>query len=121
MLDVPDPAFPALHIRPPRGWLNDPNGVCRIDGRYHVFLQYNPDAVVHGSICWGHASSPDLLRWTDHPVALRPRPGSLDAGGCWSGCVTDDDGVPTAVYTAVPHDAQDAVVALATSDRSLLR
>jgi beta-fructofuranosidase len=118
---VRDPAFPSLHIRPARGWLNDPNGVCRIDGRYHVFFQHNPDSAVHGAICWGHASSSDLLEWTEHPVALRPRPGGLDAAGCWSGCVVDDGGVPTAVYTAVPDNAQNAVVALARSDRSLLR
>jgi beta-fructofuranosidase len=117
---VRDPAFPPLHIRPARGWLNDPNGVCRIDGRYHVFFQHNPDSAVHGAICWGHVSSADLLGWTEHPVALRPRVGGLDAGGCWSGCVVDDDGVPTAVYTAVPDHAQNAVVALARSDRTLL-
>ena len=33
-------ARPRLHIMPPRGWLNDPNGVCRIDDRYHVFYQH---------------------------------------------------------------------------------
>lgn len=117
---MPDAAFPALHIRPTRGWLNDPNGLCRVDGRWHVFFQYNPASTVHGDITWGHVSSADLLRWTEHPPALRPRPGGLDAAGCWSGCVTDDDGVPTAVYTAVPDHAQGAVVALATSDRTLL-
>ena len=37
------------------------------------------------------------------PTALRPRPGRLDAAGCWSGCVVDDAGIPTAVYTAVPN------------------
>lgn len=118
---VRDPAFPSLHIRPARGWLNDPNGLCRIDDRYHVFFQHNPDSAVHGAICWGHVSSTDLLEWTQHPVALRPRPGGLDAGGCWSGCVVDDAGVPTAVYTAVPDHAQNAVVALARSDRTLVR
>ena len=65
-----DPAFPALHIRPERGWLNDPNGVCRWDGVYHVFFQYNPHAPVHGDVHWGHVTSPDLLHWTEHPVAI---------------------------------------------------
>jgi beta-fructofuranosidase len=116
---VSDPAFPALHIRPERGWLNDPNGLCRIDGSYHVFFQYNPHAPVHGNVHWGHASSPDLLRWTQQPVALFPRPGEIDAAGCWSGCVVDDAGVPTAVYTANPGDARTATVGLARSDRSL--
>ena len=117
---MPDPTFPALHIRPVRGWLNDPNGLCRIDGRYHVFFQYNPDAPVHGNVHWGHASSPDLLSWELHPYALVPRPGMIDAAGCWSGCVVDDGGVPTAVYTANPSDPRAAGVALARSDRRLI-
>ena len=115
-----DRSFPHLHGRPARGWLNDPNGLCRVDGRYHVFFQHNPDAAVHGAICWGHVSSPDLLHWSEHPIALRPSATGLTAGGCWSGCVVDEDGVPTAVYTAVPDaDAGHAVVALARSDRTL--
>jgi beta-fructofuranosidase len=118
---VADPSFPTLHIRPPQGWLNDPNGLCRIDGRYHVFFQYNPVSPVHEAISWGHVSSPDLIHWQHHPVALAPRPGLIDGGGCWSGCVIDDAGVPTAVYTANPDHARNAVVAVARSDRSLMR
>ncbi len=114
-----DPAFPALHIRPPRGWINDPNGLCRIDGIYHVFFQYNPDAPFHGNVHWGHVSSPDLIHWEEQPIALRPRPGQIDADGCWSGCIVDDGGVPTAVYTANPGHARDATVALARGDRTL--
>ena len=116
---MPDPAFPALHIRPARGWLNDPNGLCRIDGRYHVFFQYNPHAPVHGNVHWGHVSSADLLRWTEHQIALAPRPASIDAAGCWSGCVIDDGGVPTALYTANPGAASNATVGIARSDRTL--
>ena len=115
-----DPIFPALHIRPPGGWVNDPNGICLIDGTYHVFFQHNPDAPLHGNVHWGHASSTDLLRWRYHPAALVPRPGMIDSGGCWSGCVADDNGVPTAVYTANPDDPRQAVVGLARSDRSLV-
>jgi beta-fructofuranosidase len=118
---VADPSFPALHIRPPHGWINDPNGLCRIDGRYHVFFQYNPAGPMHDSISWGHVSSADLLRWREHPLALSPRAGLIDGAGCWSGCVVDDAGVPTAVYTANPDHPRNAVVALARSDRSLTR
>jgi beta-fructofuranosidase len=117
---MPDRIFPALHIRPAKGWVNDPNGVCLIDGTYHVFFQHNPDAPWHGNVHWGHVSSTDLLRWAHHPPALVPRPGMIDAAGCWSGCVTDDSGIPTAIYTANADDARRAVVALARSDRSLL-
>ena len=118
---VADPSFPALHIRPPQGWLNDPNGLCRIDGRYHAFFQFNPVLPVHEAISWGHVSSPDLIHWQQHPVALAPRPGLIDGAGCWSGCVIEDAGVPTAVYTANPDHARNAVVAVARSDRSLIR
>ena len=110
---------PRLHIMPPSGWLNDPNGVCRIDDRYHVFYQHNPDGPTHGNVHWGHASSDDLLHWTDEPIALAPIPESPNASGCWSGCVVDDDGVPTAVYTAVRDHAWNAGVAVARSDRTL--
>jgi beta-fructofuranosidase len=115
-----DPAFPSLHIRPERGWVNDPNGLCQVDGTYHVFYQHNPDTPHHGDIRWGHASSADLLRWRHHPVALVNRPGELDSLGCWSGTVVDDGGVPTAVYSAVADHSGRAEVVLARSDRSLL-
>jgi beta-fructofuranosidase len=105
---------PHLHIRPADGWVNDPNGIGRWDGRWHVFFQYNPDAPVHSAICWGHVSSADLLLWREEPVALRPRPGGIDAFGVWSGVATlDGDGEPVLVYTAVPDHAGNAGVALA--------
>ena len=116
-----DPSFPTLHIRPAQGWLNDPNGLCRIGGRYHVFFQYDPLAPVPSAMYWGHVSSTDLLHWQEYPIALSPRPGSIDGAGCWSGCIVDDSGVPTAVYTANPDHAWNAVVGLARSDRSLIR
>ena len=116
---APGPAFPHLHVRPRWGWLNDPNGLCRVDGTYHVFFQHNPYEPVHGHIHWGHVSSTDLLTWTEQPVALVPQPGTPDAAGCWSGCVTDDAGTPTAVFTAVPDHAWNAGALLARSDASL--
>ncbi|WP_427175211.1 GH32 C-terminal domain-containing protein [Arthrobacter sp. 92] len=96
-----DPSFPLLHPRPVRGWLNDPNGLAYRDGRYHIFFQYNPDSARHNAITWGHMSSADLLHWDEEPVALRPQADGPDAFGCWSGVLTDDDGVPTAVYSGV--------------------
>ncbi len=115
----PDPAFPALHARPARGWVNDPNGLAFVDGRWHVFFQHNPVGPAHHEIGWGHASSADLVHWDAEPLALRARPDGPDAFGCWSGCVTDDDGVPTAVYSAVLDDSGRSAVVLARSDRTL--
>lgn len=95
---------PCFRVRPPAHWANDPNGPFRWRGRYHLFYQHNPESPVHGNIHWGHASSADLAHWTHHPIALTPTPGGPDEAGCWSGCVVDDDGVPTAVYTGVDRD-----------------
>ncbi|SFJ67135.1 glycoside hydrolase family 32 protein [Cellulomonas sp. KH9] len=97
---------PRWHVRAPRGWLNDPNGIGRWDGRWHVMYQWNPDDTVWGSIRWGHASSVDLLRWEHEPVALTPRSGTLDAGGAWSGVAVPDGGDVALVYSAV-RDASD--------------
>ena len=110
-----DRASPVLHVRPDTGWLNDPNGPFRWHGRYHLFYQHNPSAPVHADIHWGHASSTDLLHWRTEPIALAPTPGHLDAGGCWSGCVVDDGGIPTAVYTAIGDGVLDATIGLATA------
>jgi beta-fructofuranosidase len=99
-----DPHAPRFRVRPPANWINDPNGPFRWRGRYHLFYQHNPGAPVHANVHWGHASSADLAHWEHHPVALTPTPGGPDEAGCWSGCVVDDNGVPTAVYTGVDRE-----------------
>ena len=96
---VDDPTRPRYHVTPPANWLNDPNGVVRWRGRYHVFYQYNPAGPFHNTIHWGHAVSDDLVHWTDEPVALTPSPDGPDRHGCWSGCAVDDDGTATVLYT----------------------
>lgn len=107
-----DPYFPVLHRVPPRGWINDPNGIVRHEGRWHVFFQYNPASTRHENVHWGHVSSRDLLRWREEPLGPSPRPGELDAGGCWSGVATIEDGVPTLVYSGVDgiDDARSRVL-----------
>jgi len=114
-----DPSFPRLHGRPPQGWLNDPHGCVRVDGRYHVFFQHNPDEPRHAAIKWGHMSSADLAHWEPEPIALVNRPGELDAAGCWTGSVVDDGGTPTAVYSAVANGDERSVVLVARGDRAL--
>jgi beta-fructofuranosidase len=75
----------ALHFAPAANWMNDPNGLIQRDGRVHLFCQHNPGGLVLEHMAWGHASSPDLWRWTDHPLALQPSPDGPDRDGCWSG------------------------------------
>lgn len=115
-----DPAFPRFHPRPAQGWINDPNGVSHINGRYHVFFQYNPDSARHHKIAWGHVSSRDLVRWDEHPVALRPQHGGPDEYGCWTGVVTDDGGVPTAAYSGVRGDGGHSQVVIARGSEDLV-
>lgn len=105
---------PRYHFLPAANWMNDPNGLIQWNGIYHLFYQYNPFGPLHGTIHWGHAASPDLVRWAHLPIALAPSPGSPDAGGCWSGCAVDNGGVPTLMYTGItmpegstrPHETQ---------------
>ena len=94
-----DPHRPRYHLSPPANWLNDPNGLVRFGGRYHVFYQYNPGGPYHHSIHWGHATSEDLVHWRDEPVALTPSPDGPDRDGCWSGCAVVEDGIPSVLYT----------------------
>ncbi|MBE0689378.1 MAG: hypothetical protein IH587_04570, partial [Anaerolineae bacterium] len=82
---------PRYHFLPPSGWMNDPNGVIEIDGRYHLFYQYNPHGAVWDKIQWGHAFSDDLVHWHDQPVALTPDTPGLDETGVWSGCAVSHD------------------------------
>jgi beta-fructofuranosidase len=95
-----DPHLPAVHLRPPRNWINDPNGLVFHDGHYHVFFQYNPHGPEHADVHWGHFRSPDLLHWELLPVALAPTPGGDDADGCYSGNAVSDAGQLTAFYSA---------------------
>ena len=52
--------------------MNDPNGMVRYDGVYHLFFQYYPDDIVWGPMHWGHATSRDLVHWQQQPIALYP-------------------------------------------------
>lgn len=61
---------PALHYSARNTWLNDPNGLIHHEGVYHLYYQNNPLDTVWGNMSWGHATSTDLLTWTEHPIAI---------------------------------------------------
>ncbi len=111
-----DPQRPIYHFLPPSNWLNDPNGLIQWKGRYHLFYQYNPVAARWGAIHWGHAVSADLVYWADLPIALAPTPGAPDQDGCWSGCIVDDNGIPTLIYTGFRGETQLPCLATSTDD-----
>ena len=39
-------------------------------GVYHLFMQYNPYGDEWGFMSWGHATSTDLISWSEQPVAI---------------------------------------------------
>lgn len=110
-----DPLRPRFHFVSPAGWLNDPNGVSQWNGTYHLFYQYNPEGAFHHSIQWGHATSSDLVTWTDQPVALSPSAGP-DSEGCWSGVLVNDGGTPTLVYSGRANERELPCVAVGSPD-----
>ncbi|MEM9236090.1 MAG: glycoside hydrolase family 32 protein [Verrucomicrobiota bacterium] len=100
------PERPRFHFSPRIGWMNDINGPYYLDGKYHMFYQYNPAGsfLAWGyDMHWGHAVSKDLIHWEEQPIALFPN----GEGQCYSGSavvvkkpiegVTDGLKIPTPV------------------------
>lgn len=87
-----DPYRPVYHYVNPEGNLNDPNGLCCWQGRYHLFYQAYPpeDPRQH----WGHAISDDLVRWEDLPLAIYP---GIEEK-CFSGSTLVEDDRVIAMY-----------------------
>lgn len=63
-----------LTYMPEKGWINDPNGLVRVDETYHLFYQYNPNGNEWGDISWGHAVGEDLVCWRELGLALPYNP-----------------------------------------------
>ena len=73
---------PVFHITGGNGWINDPNGLVKFNGEYHVFYQYYAEATYWGPMHWGHVKSKDLTHWERLPVEIRPYEPD---DGCFSG------------------------------------
>jgi len=63
---------PQVHFSPALNWTNDPNGMVYSNGIYHLFFQYHPFSSVWGPMHWGHATSSDMVHWTEQSVAIYP-------------------------------------------------
>ena len=60
-----DPYRPLYHFSPPGFGLHDPAGLCRWQGKYHLFYLYSPPGLQWSR---GHAVSEDLVNWRDLPL-----------------------------------------------------
>lgn len=101
---------PANTFQDPAGLMYDPTREL-----YHTFYQFHPEHINWGNISWGHATSPDLISWTDvtdwqgrDAVALGPTGnGSYDGLGIFSGTALpinlqgESDGTLLIMYTSV--------------------
>ncbi len=87
-----------LHLMPPVGWLNDPNGLCQFKGIYHSFFQYAPFNVNGGVKLWGHYTSADMIDWKYEGAVLYPDQ-PFDCSGVYSGSALVEEGRMYLYYT----------------------
>lgn len=85
--ELPGPERPHVHLTPPAGWMNDPNGLVHVDGTWQLCYQHHPGSLRWGPMHWGRATSGDLVSWEHHPVALAPD----DRGAVFSGSAVVDE------------------------------
>ncbi len=107
------PHRPAYHFVSPENMLNDPNGLCFWQGRWHLFYQAypadefpDPQDIKRRRQHWGHAVSDDLVHWRDLPYAIYPGPERM----CFSGSTLVEDHRVIAFY---PGIAAGQMVAIA--------
>ena len=87
-----------IHLMPPTGWLNDPNGLCQFGGVFHAYFQYSPFHTEGGVKMWGHCTSRDMVRWEYQGAVLYPDQ-PFDCHGVYSGSAFTEDGVMYVYYT----------------------
>lgn len=87
-----------IHLMPPTGWINDPNGLCQFGGVFHAYFQYSPFHAAGGVKMWGHCISRDMVRWEYKGAVLYPDQ-PFDCHGVYSGSAFTEDGVMYVYYT----------------------
>lgn len=104
------------HFQPREGWMNDPNGLCRYNGEYHAFFQFNPYSTQWDRMHWGHAVSKDLISWRQLSPALVPDTHYENTGGCFSGSSIEKDGKLYLFYTGVSAEYLQSQCGAVSSD-----
>lgn len=87
-----------FHLAPKTGWMNDPNGLCQMNGVYHIFFQYSPFDTKPGTNYWGHYTTKDFINYEYLKPALCVDE-KFDCHGVYSGSAVAEDGVITLFYT----------------------
>lgn len=74
---------PHLHIAPPTGLMNDPNGLIFDGEKYHLFYQWFPFDAIHGMKHWKHLITKDFQHYQSADDLI---PCELfESHGCYSG------------------------------------
>ena len=117
---------PRYHAMPPANWTNEPHGLVRFNGRYHMFYQRTPNGPYKWMMHWGHMVSDDLVHWENLKDAFYPAlniggMSGLGSKGIWSGDVIVEGDTAYAFYTTVNFDGKfDPGIAWATSTEANL-
>jgi len=103
-----EPYRPQYHFSPAMHFMNDPNGLVFFKGLYHLYYQYNPLELVAGHQSWGHATSPDLIHWTNLPIAIPEMP----TGQIFTGSAVVDSNNTSGFFGHVPGGGLVAIYTL---------
>ena len=93
-----DPNRLHYHIMPPTGWMNDPNGLCQVNGVNHIYFQYTPYNTGWGTKIWGHYTTKDWITFQEEEPFLFPDQ-EEDRHGVYSGSAFIRDGQIHYFYT----------------------
>lgn len=110
-----DPYYPGWHIAPPCGLLNDPNGLCEIDGVHHIFYQWFPAGPVHGLKYWRHVTTRDFVHYQDEGVGMAPDQ-PIDRYGCYTGMALREGEGARLYYTGLCTSGQEPCTCTALFD-----
>ena len=95
---INDPFNLRYHISPITGWLNDPNGLCQLDGTYHIYYQADPLHAIRKNIIWGHVTTKDFIKYQYHEPFIFADT-NLDKDGAYSGSAFIKDNKINFFYT----------------------
>lgn len=105
--EIPVEQRPVFHISTPIGWMNDPNGFSKFQGKYHLFYQYHPYGTFWGPMHWGHFETTDFIKWNQQPCIMAPDM-DYDKDGCFSGTAIEADDKHIIMYTGVKEGEDNA-------------